>query len=189
MAALPPIVGKGSGAWHTLMLAGAACPGIATCKPKRGYKVDKKAGLGEDGGTTTVQGKNVPDVAITIRVWKQSQLEQLAALIATLFPFGSAVPDPFQVSHPVLAIHGISALFFESVDGPNQVDPGLWEVQLAANDFRAPKPAPASTPTKAKGAGSGSGNALFDKKKKGKLPAPPKPAVKTPSAGGRGSYY
>ena len=186
MSALPPIVGKGSAAWHTLVIAGQACPGVCVVKPKRGYKVDKKSGLGEDGGTTTLQGKDVPSTTVTVRVWKQDQLEKLAALVATLFPFGGPAPDPFTVSHPVLAIQGITSLFFESVDGPTQVEPGLWELQLQATEFRAPKPAPAVTPKKSTGAAQG--NKLFEKKGK-KLPAPAKPAVKAPGAYGSGPRY
>lgn len=151
MAALPPLVGKGSAAWHTLMVAGAACPGVCTVKPKKGYKVDKKSGLGEDGSTLTVQGKDVPGVTVTVRVWKQEQLEQLAALIATLFPAGSAVADPVKVSHPVLTIAGVSALFFESVDGPTQTEPGLWETTFAASEFKTPRPSTGGSPTSAKG--------------------------------------
>ena len=187
MSALPPIVGKGSAAWHTLVIAGQPCPGTCIVKPKRGYKVDKKSGLGEDGGTTTLQGKDVPSVALTIKVWKQAQLEAIASLIATLFPFGGTAPDPFQVSHPVLAMNGITSLFFESMDGPNQTEPGLWEIQIQATEFRAPKPVPSTTPKKAKGAGS-TGNKLFDKKGK-KTPAPAKPAVKTPGMYGAGPRY
>jgi len=171
MSELPPTTGKGSSAWHTLVIAGQAAPGTCKCKPKRGYKVDKKAGLGEDGGTTTIQGKDVPGVTLTIQVWSQSQLEQLAALIETLFPFGTAIPDPISVSHPVLAMHGVSALFFETVEGPDQVEPGLWTTTIAATEFRPPKPVTATTPTKSKGAGD-TGNGLFDKKKK---PAKPDP--------------
>jgi hypothetical protein len=133
------------------MLAGEPCPGTATCKPKRGYKVDKKAGLGEDGGTTTLQGKDVPAVSITVRVWTQAQLEKLSTIISALFPSGAGVPDPVRVSHPVLAMLGITALFFESLDGPTQVEPGLWEVQFSATEFRQPKPVGSSTAKSARG--------------------------------------
>jgi hypothetical protein len=154
MPALPPLVGKGSAAWHTLIIAGQAAPGIATVKPKKGLKVDKKAGLGEDGGTTTIQGRDVPSLTVTIRVWTQTQMEQLSALISDLFPAGES--SPWQVSHPVLSILGISSILFESIDGPTQPEPGLWEVQLSACEFRKPKPSAgggAYDPTTAKAAG------------------------------------
>lgn len=176
MAALPPLVGPGCSAWHTLVIAGQAAPGICTVKPKKGFKVDKKAGLGEDGGTTTLHGKDVPTVSVVIRVWTQAQLEAVAALLATLFPSGPA-PDPFTVSHPVLAMQGITSLFFESVEGPNQVEPGLWEVTFSTTEFRTPKSVGSTTPTKSVGADNG--NALFDKRKK-RVPKERPPRVAPP---------
>jgi hypothetical protein len=134
------------------MVAGAACPGVCVVKPKRSYKTDKKSGLGEDGSTLTIQGKDVPSVSVTVRVWKQEQLEQLATLIGTLFPAGSAIADPVKVSHPVLAIVGVTALFFESVDGPTQTEPGLWETTFAASEFKPARAAGAGgSPTSATG--------------------------------------
>jgi len=182
MPQIPPLAGKGCDAWDTLLIAKQLAPGLADVKPKKGYKVDKKTALGEDWGTTTLQGKDVPDVRVTLTTVTKAHVQQLYELISVLFPAGEAAPDPFDVSHPALAMLGISQLFFEAVEGPTRVDKDRLQVSFGCFDSRPSKPAA--------GGSGGSGGAKTTKtpiksgdafgKKGSKSPKPGKKTVAVP---------
>lgn len=143
MPTIPLLSGKGSSAWHTMLVGGSPLPGVASVKPKKGHKVDKKAGLGEDGATTTIQGKQLASATITLRTYKPEHIEELQGWLAILFPSGNPSSDPYAVSHPALAMLGITALFFETVDslGPMAApEQERLEVVFTVTEVRKAKP-------------------------------------------------
>lgn len=176
MPQLPPLAGKGASAWHTMLVGGQALPGVVTLSGSKGYKVDKKPGLGEDGGTTTIQGREIPSVELTLRTYKPEHVEELAGWLKILFPSGSDTPDPFVVSHPALAMLGITTLFFEKCSVPVQMpapEQTRIEVRFTCSETRTAKPMSGGTKSPTKGIDTSKGQ--FGKKQ-----PPPKATGKTP---------
>jgi hypothetical protein len=164
-----------------LKIGRGIAPGIVvSIKVKRAHDIDKKKGGGTTGTTITTNGERAIEVEITLRFWDddepnvhdaelggashlENELQRVQFLIDGLFPGGNKKPEPFDVAHPILALHHITSLFFESFDGPTQESPGVWTITLRATHFQPPKPKPVSVtgtpttskgPTKTKGAGA-----------------------------------
>jgi len=116
-----------------------SAPGIARVEIDRKFKVDKKAGAGTNGAVLTIQGKELAEVKITLRIFTEFQQQKIRPFIEAIFP-GKKVPLPFDFSHPVLIYHGLKSLFVEGLSGPSEREPGIWEISLNCTEY-APPPA------------------------------------------------
>jgi len=143
MPEIPPLSGKGCSAWHTFLVGGQELPGVATVEGGKGYKIDEKAGLGEDDGTLTVQGKDIPSFTVTLRTYNPEHVDALVWWLELLFPGGAPTPDAFRVSHPGLALLGITVAYFKAVTVPKPMpapEQKRLEVKFTCVSARAAKP-------------------------------------------------
>lgn len=156
-------------AWDYLFVGtkARAAPGIVrSIVPRRAWDVDKKKGGGTGGHTLTTNGEKPMEWDITLEFWESEdnqhlddELQRVGYFIEALFPTNLKLPTPFDVRHPILALHNIRALFFEEIEGPTKTGANVWQIKLKASNFKVVKRKPAtSTPTGSKPLGVG--NAL-----------------------------
>lgn len=146
-------------------------PGIVTKGPtvKRAHDVQKDKGGGTSSKKLTTNGEKFAEVDIELTVYEgdpdehdlalgsashiENEIDRFWFLIGSLFPDGVPV-DPFDVSHPILTLHRIKSILFESFTGPTPTgEVGVWTYTLKGTAFRPPLPKPkpaSSTPTSSK---------------------------------------
>ncbi len=91
-------------------------PGISKVKGKGIAKLDKKSAPGSSGATVTYLGAEPIEVEITTTIWDQTQLQELDRIIRMLAPRPTkGLPKPVRVSHPKLAMFGVSKLFVSEI--------------------------------------------------------------------------
>lgn len=89
--------------YDTIIIAGMVAPGKATVSGvKRSWKIDKKEGKGSDGGTVTIQGKEIPEFEVTFTLWEQEHFEQWEQLQSILENASGAKSSALSISHPAL---------------------------------------------------------------------------------------
>lgn len=176
--------------WDYLVLGGYQVPGVLEEPPKAeaSRKADKKNGPGLDGATLTWQGYEPPDVSFKILIWKRDQWEAWQDLYPLILPRPGKPPSaPFSVSHPALAILGITEIAITKVSAPEKASVrGAMRITIQGVQWVKPKQVGTSTP---KAASAGVPATVHDQK--GGYtpavvgpPAPPQPPSKfnvTPS--------
>jgi hypothetical protein len=150
----PPFWDDDPDAWDTLIVAGdngpIRAPGLVDeIDVSIKNKVDKHPGPGIDGGTITVQGEDVPEVKVVLKIWEKSHQIQLEKFLNTIRPQGKkATIKPRDFTHPILSEHGIKSLIYESIQGPGMPDKqGFRKITLQFSRFKLPpKQSVATTP-------------------------------------------
>lgn len=134
--------------WDRVVLGGAPLPGIATVKGKITRKIDVKHAPERFGATLTDLGSSPATFQIQLQLWTQQHLDDWELRAPFLAPpANKRNPKPFDISHPVLNIHGIRAVYVVSVGMLEKTGaPGVWSTVLDCLEWRPASPAEATTP-------------------------------------------
>lgn len=139
--------------WERVELGGFRLPGVARISGSLGRKIDKKRGPG-DGGTFTDVGYDPAQFTIHLRLWAEYHLTAWEQYVAeTLKPRGTRSgrrPEPIDIRHPVLNLHGIKSAYLERVGLLEPSEHGIWETTLYFIEFMPSKAATSNTPTSSK---------------------------------------
>lgn len=143
--------------WSTLVFGDIKIPAIAVVDPKGKVKADKKTGAGANGGTITIQGRELSTFAVTIKYgfyWDdddfdsddpyaplRSQHEAICKVIALCRPVRVAA-NAIAVSHPVFSLYGVKSVIVEDITGPKPEEDGTFSLKMDMIEYRAPKPPP-----------------------------------------------
>ncbi len=137
--------------WDALYISNVLAPGMVDdVDVSRSYKVDEKGGAGVNGATLTVQGLQLANVTIKLRLWTRNHLNKIDQLIYSVFikPKQTKQVRPFDFTHPVLTTHGLRSLLVQDVTGPSKPDgEGFSYVTLKCKEFAPPPAKPAASAT------------------------------------------
>lgn len=155
--------------WERVELAGLPLPGICrvTGDGMR-LKIDAKKAAGRHGANVAFLGQDAVSFTIEVKMWTQAHLDAFEDIVLCAKPKakykeakqsklkgGAGQPrsgrvlvgydhTPLTVSHPALALFGISACIVESVSIPTEQTPGLWTASLRCREFRPAEEVPVS---------------------------------------------
>lgn len=139
--------------WERVELGGFRLPGVARISGGLGRKLDVKNGSG-DGATITDTGYDPARFSIELRMWMEYHLTAWEQVVAQLLkPRGTRPgrrPEPLDIRHPALNVHGIKSAFLERVGILEPAEHGIWTTTLQFLEFMPSKAATASTPTSSK---------------------------------------
>lgn len=149
-------------AWRTIFLNDLASPGLCVeCAGSNPRKWDKKDGAGTTGASVTFNGDGLAEFSVRIQLgWegrgfasREEQWNQWSTWSLMLKTPTTKNPGALRIWHPSLDLLPIPicAVIVQDVKGPKQVDSGVWEWEIAFQQFRRPKAATAGTPKGAKG--------------------------------------
>lgn len=114
-------------------------PGKATVRVRSARAADVKKGSGFDGGHVAFHGVPPRRVEIDLLIWTPEQLRILATQWPTLFPQAyKGNPPAYDVQHPMLSLHGIRSLQFDSGEGPDVDRDGRGTFRMTAWEFLQP---------------------------------------------------
>jgi hypothetical protein len=137
--------------WDALYISGVVAPGMVDdIDVSRGYKIDEKGGAGVNGATLTVQGLQLANVSIKLKLWTRNHLLKIDQLIYSIFlkPKQTKLVRPFDFTHPTLTMHGLRSLLVLDVLGPGKPDhDGFQFVTLKCKEFAPPPAKPAASAT------------------------------------------
>jgi hypothetical protein len=137
--------------WDALYISGVIAPGMVDdIDISRAYKVDEKGGAGVNGATLTVQGLQLANVSIKLKLWTRNHLNTIDLLIYSIFrkPKQTKTVKPFDFTHPLLTMHGLRSLLVVDVLGPtNPNQDGFQFVTIKCKEFAPPPPKPAASAT------------------------------------------
>lgn len=133
-------------AYHALVIGGVVSPGVVTLSGfKREVKWDVKAGGGEDGASTSRNGKDPAKGTATFSLVLDPVLgvDEFAAWEAFLptlqSTFDKAAPQALDVYHPDLALLGITAVVVEGIGQLTHDGMGGASVVVDLLEYRPPK--------------------------------------------------
>lgn len=136
-AADSPIVVPGE--WDSLILHGAAMPGLATVDVEQDLKVDSKRAPGRSGASPTFHGRDPAKFTIQIIVWTKSQLDDLQQRLLDIWPpdIEKKAPQSWDMEHPNLALLGIKGGIIRRITGlkPGPVS-GARTMTLTCEEYR-----------------------------------------------------
>ncbi len=125
------------GPWSTLLLDGLVFPavlrgyddpGACGMLPPKGnlrYRVDSQKVRGQSGHKLNVEAYEPARLVLTFRLWRAEQWAAFRAFLPQISPRNKntkAAPRRFRVSHPVLAVYGISEVFIHDIALPSEAD-------------------------------------------------------------------
>ncbi len=172
-----PFWGDSPESWDSATLGGVSIPGVCRVSGDgMRLKADRKTASGQDGASVAMLGLDVVSFSIDVRMWTEAHLRAFESLVKMAKPKASAVVRksavskksaggagksgsqavgrdlvPLSVSHPALAIFGISECVVESVSLPSEQSPGLWTASFRCREFRKPSDRNVSRPSSGKG--------------------------------------
>lgn len=142
-------VGDNFSPWDIVKFGGVVAPGVALVQCRKGKRFDVKIEKGANVPTVTFVGFDLAEVIVTLRIWKQTQLNDLWLLAPTLVPPASAPnnedpknwPPPIDISHPSLQMLGINSVHIQHVGvlEPSGVK-GVWQMRITCMEFQKPEP-------------------------------------------------
>jgi hypothetical protein len=131
-----------------VVLGGRKTPGIATLEgfssPRRW---DERRGPGLTGATLRFMGVGLAKGTLRLLLTTEEDWDDWEAFAPVVQrpPIGHRATH-LQIEHPQLELLGIRAVAVEDVSQPTPIDDtGLWEIEIALLEYRAPQPA-LSTP-------------------------------------------
>lgn len=128
----PGYVGQtfANNSWDFLKLGASQdkTPGIAKVTCDKSRDLDKKKSPGNDGARITLHGAEPGIIQIQLLIWTPDQLVVLNKFWQTYMPIAgkattkgkNPMPSPVDVSHPLLAIHGVKSIQVVGGSGPDQ---------------------------------------------------------------------
>lgn len=122
-------------------LGGLQLPGLVELpegEPER--KIDLKNGPGRDGATATWQGYELPEIKLTLRMWRARHRLEWRRILPQILPRPGKPPSaPFSIQHVALSDYGISHVMVQKISLPKQGKAqGEVEVTLTLREWRAP---------------------------------------------------
>lgn len=130
--------------------------GVAVVDPSGGAKIEKKTSKGKSNAVSSFSGKEVGDVKITL-TWaeKHPANAYTVQMLTDLSPRGPNAGDPQDFNSDDAAVHQISSIIIEKIDGPKRA-PGTGQAtaEITATSWTKPAAVPAAanaakTPTTA----------------------------------------
>ena len=129
--------------YDVAIIAGKPTPGLLQVVGASSPRTwDKRKGMGLSGAWLFYMGDDLAEFSLVIRIWTEEQWaewERFQPLVMKA-PIGTR-PKALEIYHPYLVPLGIKAIVVRDVKAPEQVDDGLWEIEILVTQFRAPKPA------------------------------------------------
>lgn len=108
--------------WDVLYISNVIAPGIVEdIDPGRGYKIDKRDGQGVSQPTQVFKGKKLPTITITLKMWSARHLKRAGQLLESIYE-RKTKGQPFDMSHPILQLHGFRSMTVEDTKGPGMPD-------------------------------------------------------------------
>jgi hypothetical protein len=127
------------GEWDTLILKGAAMPGLAQVDVEQDLKLDSKRSAGKSGATPTFHGRDPAKFTIQIVIWTKSQLDDLQQRLLEIWPpdIEKKAPSSFDMYHPNLSLLGIKGGIIRKITGlkPGPVS-GARTMTLTCEEYR-----------------------------------------------------
>jgi hypothetical protein len=129
-------------AWNILTIAGERLPGLVNVPTGALERsVDVKKPLGAKAATIAFHGDDPAKPEWELTLWTPKQWDRYQEMLPLIQPRKpDAYPQPVSASHPTLALHGITAIFFTKVGFP-QIKEGICTIALSAMEW-VPKPKP-----------------------------------------------
>lgn len=148
--------------WDTITIAGKVLPGLCVVDGQRGRKLDKKNPKGCDDATISDDGAEATDIDIKLVLATRQQWIDYQRIVPLLDPaINKGKAKPVDVSHPALALHGVTQIYIEKLSFPKPgSDRQTREVTIKAVGWL---PAPKS-PAKSKSATPDSSDNTIDAK-------------------------
>jgi hypothetical protein len=116
-------------------------PGIIqSINASKGLSVDEKKAAGGNNARLTVHGYELAKVEIHVKLWTPMQWELMKKLWARIQPVGGkTLPGAFNIYHPELNAHKITAIQFLRGEGPMPgPQPGTRIFMIHAAEFNLP---------------------------------------------------
>lgn len=132
-----------------LKLSGVWSPGICEIggagSPRKWDEID---GYGWSGGIVVYHGIKLSHFSVRLALYDVDDWTDWQAFRPLVMkpPIGSR-PRTHPIWHPLLAEVGIAACVVEDVKAPEQVDHGVWVVEIAMIESRLPKHGTVAKPT------------------------------------------
>jgi hypothetical protein len=135
--------------WDCIILAGVTSPGVVASVAGAGNPRawDEKKAAGSSGATLTYQGDGLAKFKVKIQLWEPAHFDEWETFKALLVP-PTKDCRALDIYHPRLEQLPIPVRSVV-VDDPGSPEPaddtGLWTVEIAFREYRAPKPATSTT--------------------------------------------
>jgi hypothetical protein len=125
----------------TVDFAGQKTPGLAEIRgagtPRRW---DEAESVGFSGAFLTYHGQKLSHFSVVLRLMTTADFAAWDAF----YPLVKKVPlgkrqKPLDITHPITANLGISSVVVEDVLQPEQVEDGIWQVEIQLIEYRSPR--------------------------------------------------
>lgn len=101
-------------------------------------KWEEWSGSNWSGGVLFFRGWPLAHFVIRQTLYERGDWNDWNALLPHVMrPPGGAFPKPLTVSHPICAQYGVSAVVIDAVRAPDQIDHGVWQIDLDVIEHRA----------------------------------------------------
>lgn len=101
-------------------------------------KWEEWSGSNWSGGVLFFRGWPLAHFVIRQTLYEPKDWDDWNVLEPHVFrPPGGPFPKPLTVSHPICARHGVTAVVIEAVRAPDQIDHGVWQIDLDVIEHRA----------------------------------------------------
>lgn len=126
---------------NRVTFAGMPTPGIATVvgagTPRRW---DERESYGWSGAYVVYHGLNLSHFSVRVRLYTEQHWEDWHAFqpVVQRQPLGKR-QHAVDVTHPILTMLGISSVVVEDVLQPEQVEDGVWEIEIKLIEYRSPR--------------------------------------------------
>lgn len=103
---------------------------------------DEIGGTGWSGGILLYRGIKLSHFSIRLYLYDTRDWNDWEAFrpLVQKSPLSRGIPKALDCVHPFLAELGIKALVIEDVRAPDQVDPGVWMIELMCIEYRKLRP-------------------------------------------------
>lgn len=129
-------------AWDHPRIAGIEFSGRVTITGD-GFekKIDKRRAAGQDGGNIVDKGFELVEFTIELFAWETKHVDQMKAIVARLASRGRAPANrrAFDISHPGLALYGITQAYAKGGAIPQPTDDGL-HLSIKCVEYHPPPP-------------------------------------------------
>jgi hypothetical protein len=132
-----PFWGSAPDAWDTVVLGGVALPGIATPSGWLEQRLFKKRSPKKHGQTVVFNGWGAAQVEVRLEIWTPDQWEAFVGVVKRIVipPPKKGVPPPLSISHPAVAVLGVTAVHVEKIYMPKMIRPGVMQIDLKCEQF------------------------------------------------------
>lgn len=134
--------------WSTVVLGTVVLPGLAKVEVTKGaaLKLDTRAGKGRVSPRLRDQGREPVEATVTLRIWEEEHWREWhrhSQALADRIRSGMN-RTAMTIAHPVLDALRVTAVCVQEVGGLQEVDTGIWSVDIKVVEFAVPSNASAS---------------------------------------------